>query len=105
MATNWPQQVNPRACRSALCACTADWNSRRENNCNSCENILLTRVKVDPPTLKSVAKPDQNLSEDQPFLCQFSNRNLDKSGFSFCFSSLTMSNGSLFVGFVAAASY
>src|SRR6266581_8486623 len=79
MATNWPQQVNPRACRSALCACTADWNSRRENNCNSCENILLTRVKVDPPSLKSVAKPDQNLSEDQPFLCQFSNRNLDKS--------------------------
>src|ERR1700684_3299189 len=67
MATNWPQQVNPRACRSALCVCTADWNSKRENNCRSCENILLTRVKTDPPALKSVAKPDGNLSEAQPF--------------------------------------
>src|ERR1700683_1991534 len=67
MATNWPQQVNPRACRSALCVCTADWNSKRENNCRSCENILLTRVKADPPSLKSVAKPDDNLSEAQPF--------------------------------------
>src|ERR1700690_4426530 len=67
MATNWPQQVNPRACRSALCVCTADWNSKRENNCRSCENILVTRVKADPPSLKSVAKPDDNLSEAQPF--------------------------------------
>ena len=35
MAKNWPQQVNPRAWRSALCCWTAASNSTRENNCNN----------------------------------------------------------------------
>jgi len=46
MATNWPQQVNPRAWRSPLCCWTAPSNSTRENNCNNWMKILHTRFMV-----------------------------------------------------------
>src|SRR5580658_918751 len=44
MATNWPQQLNPRAWRSARCSRTARSNSVRENNCNIWLKILDTRI-------------------------------------------------------------
>ena len=44
MAMNWPQLVNPRACRSALCCFTAFSNPPRENNFNTCEKMLHTFI-------------------------------------------------------------
>jgi len=44
MATNWPQQVNPRAWRSARCSTNARSNSARENNCNIWPKMLDTRI-------------------------------------------------------------
>lgn len=47
MAMNCPQQVKPRACRSALCWWTADWNSVRENSWRIWLKILHTTFMVD----------------------------------------------------------
>src|SRR5207245_6023833 len=44
MATNCPQQLKPRAWRSARCSTTACSNSRRENNCNIWLKMLDTRI-------------------------------------------------------------
>src|SRR6266851_8035091 len=44
MATNCPQQLKPRAWRSARCSTTARSNSRRENNCNIWLKMLDTRI-------------------------------------------------------------
>src|ERR1700677_1732647 len=46
MATNWPQLVKPRACRSALCCVTAFSKLPRENNCNTCEKMLHTFIRL-----------------------------------------------------------
>src|SRR5580700_1257920 len=46
MATNWPQLVKPRACRSALCCLTAFSKLPRENNCNTCEKMLHTFIRL-----------------------------------------------------------
>src|SRR5713101_133482 len=44
MATNCPQQLNPRAWRSARCSATDCSNSWRENNCNIWLKMLDTRI-------------------------------------------------------------
>src|SRR5712691_12537065 len=44
MATNCPQQLKPRAWRSARCSTTACSNWRRENNCNIWLKMLDTRI-------------------------------------------------------------
>src|ERR1700678_3079135 len=46
MATNWPQLVKPRACRSALCCLTAFSKLPRENNRNTCEKMLHTFIRL-----------------------------------------------------------
>src|SRR5215471_6279150 len=70
MATNCPQQVNPRACRSALCWRTADSNSKREKSWRTCENILQNRFKAEPPEFEiGFLGPNLNLSEAQLFSC------------------------------------
>src|ERR1035437_9480318 len=45
MATNCPQLLNPRACRSALCLRAAVSNPVREMSCKICEKMLHTRFK------------------------------------------------------------
>src|ERR1700732_2595741 len=52
MATNWPQQVNPRAWRSARVSRTACSNSKRGKNCNNWEKMLHTRFKAESPVLR-----------------------------------------------------
>src|SRR6516225_11547559 len=80
MATNCPQQVKPRACRSALCWRTADSNSKREKSWRTCENILQNRFKADPPEFEiGFQGPNLNLSEAQLFRVIICDRNLDKS--------------------------
>src|SRR5215469_6805433 len=70
MATNCPQQVNPRACRSALSWRTADSNSKREKSWRTCENILQNRFKAEPPEFEiGFLGPNLNLSEAQLFSC------------------------------------
>src|SRR5215471_6558676 len=70
MATNCPQQVNPRACRSASCWRTADSNSKREKSWRTCENILQNRFKAEPPEFEiGFLGPNLNLSEAQLFSC------------------------------------
>src|SRR5438128_11426100 len=84
MATNWPQLLNPRACRSAPCWRTADSNSRRGINCRICEKILQTRVKAEPPYLALrlvLTEPNPKLPGTQPFLFHESKSNLDKREF------------------------
>ncbi len=49
MATNWPQQVKPRAWRSALVSLTARWKSIREKSWRSWLNTLTNRFTVEPP--------------------------------------------------------
>src|ERR1019366_2608359 len=47
MATNCPQLLNPRACRSALCCRTAVSKPVREMSCKICEKMLHTRFKAE----------------------------------------------------------
>src|ERR1035441_5954471 len=47
MATNCPQLLNPRACRSALCFRTAVSKPVREMSCKICEKMLHTRFKAE----------------------------------------------------------
>src|SRR5271157_5700195 len=47
MATNCPQLLNPRACRSALCLRAAVSNPVRETSCNICEKMLHTLFKAE----------------------------------------------------------
>src|SRR5215467_6612916 len=83
MATNCPQQVKPRAWRSALCLRTVDSNSRREKSCRICENMLHTRFKAEPP--KSVIGFWRNSISTYQRLSFFrissQIRNLDKSDY------------------------
>lgn len=46
IAMNCPQLVNPRACRSAFCSCTAFSNSPRENSFNTREKMLHTFIRL-----------------------------------------------------------
>src|SRR5579863_4869583 len=52
MAMNCPQQVKPRAWRSARCFTTNASNSRRGKNCRSCENMLHTRFTAESPLVE-----------------------------------------------------
>src|SRR5208282_5527166 len=72
MATNCPQQVKPRAWRSALCLSTNCSNSRRENIWSICENMLHTGRKAEPPPLRIVVRENHNLNlaEIPPLLFQ-----------------------------------
>src|ERR1035437_11062011 len=76
MATNCPQQLNPRAWRSARCSATACSNSWRENNCNIWLKMLDTRITavVALPTDSRLAT--QTVAECYP---RRSKPNLDKS--------------------------
>src|SRR5271157_147432 len=47
MATNCPQLLNPRACRSARCFRTAVSKPVREMSCKVCEKMLHTRFKAE----------------------------------------------------------
>ena len=47
MATNCPQLLKPRACRSALCLRAAVSNPVREMSCKICEKMLHTRFKAE----------------------------------------------------------
>src|SRR5271165_397332 len=47
MATNCPQLLKPRACRSALCLRAAVSNPVRETSCNICEKMLHTLFKAE----------------------------------------------------------
>ena len=47
MATNCPQLLNPRACRSALCLRAAVSNPVREMSCKICEKMLHTLFKAE----------------------------------------------------------
>jgi hypothetical protein len=47
MATNCPQLLKPRACRSALCLRTAASKPIREMTCNICEKMLHTLLKAE----------------------------------------------------------
>jgi hypothetical protein len=47
MATNCPQLLNPRACRSALCLRTAVSKPVREISCKICEKMLHTLFKAE----------------------------------------------------------
>src|SRR5216684_6888000 len=49
MATNCPQHVKPRACRSAYVRFTSAWNSVRGNRLRSGLNMLENRVTGEPP--------------------------------------------------------
>src|SRR5437879_2665836 len=81
MATNCPQQVKPRAWRSALCLRTADSNSKREKSCNICENMLHTRFTAEPPEFV-IGSGENSISNYQKLsFFRVSSRihNLDKS--------------------------
>src|SRR5437867_4001923 len=54
IATNWPQQVNPRAWRSARVLLTSDWNSVRGKSLRIWLNMLENRFTVGPPLGGSV---------------------------------------------------
>src|SRR5271169_1086081 len=47
MATNCPQLLNPRACRSALCLWAAVSKPVREMSCKICEKMLHTLFKAE----------------------------------------------------------
>src|SRR5208337_3045318 len=47
MATNCPQLLKPRACRSALCLRAAVSNPVREMSCKICEKMLHTLFKAE----------------------------------------------------------
>jgi len=76
MATNWPQQLNPRSWRSARCSTTARSNSVRENNCNIWLKMMDTRITA------ALALPMVHVSQTQTvaeFYRRRSKANLDKS--------------------------
>src|SRR5580658_499049 len=77
MATNWPQQLNPRAWRSARCSRTARSNSVRENNCNIWLKILDTRITAVLVLPMVHVFSTQTVAE---FYRRRSKANLDKSG-------------------------
>ena len=67
MAMNWPQLVNPRACRSALCSFTAFSKSPRENSLNTCEKMLHTLIRLSLLNLNwFLVEPNPSLSGAQP---------------------------------------
>src|SRR5208282_3985202 len=75
MATNWPQQLNPRAWRSARCSTTARSNSVRENSCNIWLKMLDTRITA-AVVLLAVTSLNATVTE---LYRRCSNANLDKS--------------------------
>src|SRR5664280_1632545 len=82
MATNCPQLLNPRACRSALCCRTAVSKPVREMSCKICEKMLHTRFKAEPSS-DSSSFDKLNLSETLSLLlpggAQHSGVNLDEN--------------------------
>src|SRR5664280_510277 len=86
MATNCPQLLNPRACRSALCCRTAVSKPVREMSCKICEKMLHTRFKAEPSS-DSSSFDKLNLSETLSLLlpggAQHSGVNLDENGLNY----------------------
>lgn len=78
MATNCPQQLKPRAWRSARCATTARSNSVRGNNCNIWLKMLDTRITAVVILLMVHVFSTQTVAEFYP---RRSKPNLDKSEF------------------------
>ena len=74
--TNWPQQLKPRAWRSARCSITARSNSARESNCNIWLKMLDTRITVVVVLPMVHVFSTQTVAE---FYRRRSNANLDKS--------------------------
>ena len=66
MATNCPQLLNPRACRSALCLRAAVSKPVREMSCKICEKMLHTLFKAESSSaclgLGKLKLSDQRLS-------------------------------------------
>src|ERR1019366_8396963 len=82
MATNCPQLLNPRACRSALCLRTAASKPVREMSCKICEKMLHTRFKAESSSdSSSFDKLDlsETLSLLLPGDAQHSGANLDET--------------------------
>src|ERR1700680_1635615 len=68
MATNCPQQVKPRAWRSAWCLRTAVSNSQRENNPRILDKMLQNRFTAEPPkSLIGSARTQSQLSRGSAF--------------------------------------
>src|SRR5271167_53025 len=65
MATNCPQLLKPRACRSALCLPTAASKAVREISCNICEKMLHTLFKAESSSV-CLSRRNLKLSETQP---------------------------------------
>jgi len=63
VATNYPQLLKPRVCRSALCLCTAASQPIREMGCNICEKMLHTLLKAESSS-DFVAFGKLNLSQN-----------------------------------------
>src|SRR5664280_3921658 len=84
MATNCPQLLKPRACRSALCFRTAASKPVREISWRICEKMLHTRFKPEPSS-DSSSFDKLNLSETLSLLlpgdAQHSGVNLDEDDF------------------------
>src|SRR5665213_3396288 len=82
MATNCPQLLNPRACRSALCFRAAVSNPLREIRCNICEKMLHTLIKAESSSdsLVFANSTYQRLSLLLPGTPQNCGANLDKCG-------------------------
>src|ERR1017187_6182500 len=84
MATNCPQLLNPRACRSALCLRTAVSKPVREMSDKICEKMLHTRFKAESSS-DSSSFGKLNLSETLSLLlpggAQHSGTNLDEDDF------------------------
>src|ERR1017187_3707609 len=83
MATNCPQLLKPRACRSALCLRTAASKPVREMSCKICEKMLHTLFKAGSSS-DSFCFCKLNLSETLSLLlfegAQHSGVNLDENG-------------------------
>src|ERR1039458_6432148 len=81
MATNCPQLLKPRACRSALCFRTAASKPVREMSCKICEKMLHTLFKAESSS-DSFCFCKLNLSETLSLLlpgdAQHSGVNLDE---------------------------
>src|ERR1035438_2092833 len=82
MATNCPQLLKPRACRSALCFRTAVSKPVREMSCKICEKMLHTLFKAESSS-DSSSFDKLNLSETLSLLLfegdQHSGANLDET--------------------------
>src|ERR1019366_8133391 len=86
MATNCPQLLKPRACRSALCLRAAVSNPVREMSCKICEKMLHTLFKAESSSdsLVFVNSTYQRLSAFFfPASAHHSGANLDETEF-FC---------------------